>query len=78
MSCAVDDGIASVCFETPELAERAVVKYNNGEINGCTINVQLDFAPKKPAKEAAPRKSPRPHSRGREADGKSPENGKQP
>lgn len=82
VSCTVEDGTASVCFETPELAERAVVKYNNGEINGCTISVELDFMSKKstqdPNRESALQKSPpRAPSRGREAASESPENGKQ-
>lgn len=76
MSCEVDDGIASACFETPELAERAVAKYNGGEINGCTISVQLDFAPKKSGKEGGDPSAAPAHPRAREAAGQSPKNGR--
>lgn len=77
VSCSVDDGIASVCFESWECAEKAVEKYDSGEINGCTISVQLDFTPRKSAKEPPPvgRRSPQRRSRARAA-GQSPRNGR--
>mmetsp|Transcript_76119 Transcript_76119/g.150510 ORF Transcript_76119/g.150510 Transcript_76119/m.150510 type:complete len:223 (-) Transcript_76119:45-713(-) len=42
-SCSLDNGIAIVCFDDPQNAVKAVEKYDTGEINGCTISVQLHF-----------------------------------
>jgi len=75
VSCSVDDGIASVCFDNSEHAEKAVEKYDGGEINGCTISVQLDFTPRVSTKTSASRRSPERRSRGRRAS-QSPMNGR--